>query len=153
MKLNPFVSVYRSDYIYIYSDYSNFKRENVDVVMVFDFARNPPFRERDEEKPRRSGKVSTHYTEMTVLDSFILNQVESIELASVPFTLCIAKERGNLESSNCLNLLKWPFALSTCAILFFCCEMNEFPKQVKMFIFQVIMLEVFNEFFFSLHIV
>ena len=28
------------------------KREDVDVVMVFDFARNPPFRVQDEEKPR-----------------------------------------------------------------------------------------------------
>jgi hypothetical protein len=98
---------------------SHFKREDVDVVLVFDFAQNPPFRVRDEGKPRKSGKVSTHYTEMTSIDSFIPNQVESSTLRNVPFTLCIAKERGNLESSYYRNFLKWPFAISTCALLFF----------------------------------
>ena len=95
------------------------KREDVDVVMVFDFTRSLLFRVRDEEKPRKSGKVSTHYTEMTSIDSFIPNQVEESTLRNVPFTVCIAEERGNLESSGYRNFLKWPFAFSTCALLLF----------------------------------
>ena len=95
------------------------KREDLDVVMVFDFARSPPYCVRDEEKPRKSGKVFTRYTEMAVLDSFIPNQVESSNLRNVPFTLCIAKERGNVKSSYYRNFVKWPAAISTCALLFF----------------------------------
>ena len=95
------------------------KREDLDVVMVFDFARSPPFCARDEEKPRRSFKICPRYTEMAVLDSFIPNQVESSNLRNVPFTLCIAKERGNVETSYYRNFVKWPAAISTCALLFF----------------------------------
>ena len=94
------------------------KREDLDVVMVFDFARSPPFCARDEEKPRRSFKICPRYTEMAVLDSFIPNQVESSNLRNVPFTLCIAKERGNVKSSYYRNFVKWPAAVSTCALLF-----------------------------------
>ena len=102
---------------------SPIKREDVDVVLVFDFTRSLLFRAGDEEKPRKSGKVSTHYTEMTSINSFILNQVESSTLRNVPFTLCIAKERGNLESSNYLKLLVALCYFDVCPFTF-CCEIK-----------------------------
>ena len=93
------------------------KREDVDVVMVFDFARNPPFRVQDEEKPRKSGKVSTHYTEITMLDPFIQNQLEWSNLRNDPFPRCM--ERGNVALRIYRHFFKWPFAISMYAILFF----------------------------------
>ena len=98
------------------------KREDLDLVMVFDFARIPKICVRDEKKPIRSLKISSRYTEVAVLDSFIQNQVESSNLRNVPFPLCI--ERGNVASS--FNryyfsnyFLKWSFAISMYAIIFF----------------------------------
>ena len=61
------------------------------------------------------------YIELLFISLFVIKREQffvKIKLRNVPFTLCIFKERGNLESSF-HNFLKWPMAISTCALLFF----------------------------------
>ena len=81
------------------------------LIVVFDFARKPLSCVKGEKK------LPSSYVKSEVLNYILPNQVESIDIRNIPFSLCIYNEWEN-ESRKYYDFFKWLFAVPMCSLLF-----------------------------------